>query len=566
MKEQPETITEEEEPPLSVQPSESTLPPKSLRQKGADGSVTKRKKRKSIGQQATKRKAQDASTKRINASTSKAKLDDDPLVESPVSADQLEDKIQQQLRRETANIKDRAEPAVVQSVETDEAQPSTNEVHLEPIPEKPENKTRKRKHAPVVQQANKRAKGRPPILHDEAAVEGQGILKSFKKGRRKDNAELDLPIVQNSTITEEEDPITSQQVEQSYGPGHEPEPPPWSPITAADENRAQTEEIAKAEKHSRPKRKKRRSIGQQKTRKSVVRASKPQNLTSKNQEISQAEPGPSKKTGQPKKSHVPIRDDEEDPEHTVDTEDNIETEVSAPQEPQIKRKRGRPKKADTLQTSKKSPSNPTTSKAQPPSKPTKQSKTASKPRAPTRSMVPITIYRPSPNNAYEIDEDDELANTATTSSKVVNAVDVLAQYTRELLPSISTKISTNPDLSSSQANRATKTVELFGTHLQTRLIQLSRVLDQNTTLGAQVKKVKQEERKLRKELKALEAERKGMDERKAEEEKEVKRVELQELLGRIGAVVKKGWAMEAGKHVDDKVHVTAGGKEVDVEA
>ncbi|KAM0799529.1 hypothetical protein BDR22DRAFT_822506 [Usnea florida] len=243
-----------------------------------------------------------------------------------------------------------------------------------------------------------------------------------------------------------------------------------------------------------------------------------------------------------------------------------EKEVQVPVLPE-KKKRGRPRKAVT--------SSPTSQPTKAPRiltsrnvKP-KAASTAPKTRAPPKNTIPITIYSirsPTPSDI----EEDPLSTTSrpprpTTNKNTVNAVDVLSQICSELLAQSSASLTEqiHSDPNPTQLKRTKQTTDLYAQELASHLLQLTTTLNANTALHSRVRAAAKEERGLKKELKRLEKEREDTRVRKEEVVKEKKKRKLEELLSGIAGAVKKGWAMQ--KEAEEGDAVAGMNEEMDLE-
>lgn len=168
-------------------------------------------------------------------------------------------------------------------------------------------------------------------------------------------------------------------------------------------------------------------------------------------------------------------------------------------------------------------------------------------RAPPANSVPITMYRPSipHHDATEataesevvIPEDhDPLTAPLPPAPNTLNSIDVLSQVTRELVA----KTASNAQLSA----RSQRTMQLYGQELESRMKQLGQALATNAALGKRVKAVTVEERDTRRKVKDVISEKEGV--RKKIEEAVALRGEMRlgNLLGEISGWVRKGWEGE----------------------
>ena len=262
------------------------------------------------------------------------------------------------------------------------------------------------------------------------------------------------------------------------------------------------------------------------------------------------EPGlkskPIARRGRPKAKTIPEDAVDEPDEAALRHAPAEEEEPQAPVLPE-KKKRGRPRKADAAQQT-----SQTTRPTKPPASRKPRTKPAApKPRAPPKNSIPITLYAP-PSPTSSAAEDDPLTTSHPhPTTNTINAVDVLSQLCSELLSKSSSALAdqarSDPSPShQSELERTKQTTDLYAKELAARLLQLTTTLNANTSLQSRVRAAAKEERSLKKELKALEKEREDVRVRKEEVMKERKKRELEELLSGIAGAVKRGWEMEKG--------------------
>ena len=282
-------------------------------------------------------------------------------------------------------------------------------------------------------------------------------------------------------------------------------------------------------------------------------------ITEKQAEIEPSISGPQSKPksrrGRPQAKPVAENSVDEPDEEALRHAPAEEAEVQAPVLPE-KKKRGRPRKADAIQATTQT-TRPTKASASRKTKAKAASTTAPKAHAPPKNTIPITIYAPpSPSSAAE---DDPLSTSQPhTTNNPINAVDVLSQVCSELLSKSSFALAEQAESDSSSTNKAelkrTKhTTDLYAQELASRLLQLTTTLNTNNSLQSRVRAAAKEEKRLKKELKQLEKEEKDLEVRKEEVMKEQKKRELEELLGGIAGAVKKGWDMQKEGEEGDAV-------------
>lgn len=283
----------------------------------------------------------------------------------------------------------------------------------------------------------------------------------------------------------------------------------------------------------------------------AIEESQAEKLPEEQMQIQHLEPGlkskPKARRGRPKPR--PISEDivegpNEEPRGRASEE---EDEVQAPILPG-KKKRGRPHKADAAQpTSKTSRPTKTLSSRKPKAKAASSTTTtAPTARAPPKNSVPITVYAlPSPTSSDA--EDDPLSTSQPhTTTTTINAVDVLSQLCSELLSKSSSALAeqARSEPSATEPKHTKQTTDLYAKELASRLLQLTTTLNANSSLQSRVKAAAKEERGLKKELKQLEKEREELRTRKEEVLKERKKRELEDLLSGIAGAVKRGWDMQ----------------------
>lgn len=232
---------------------------------------------------------------------------------------------------------------------------------------------------------------------------------------------------------------------------------------------------------------------------------------------------PKTQRGRPGKKTKRAAEPEPEPEPEPVTEDQPEPEAesAAP-----KSQRGRPgKKAKRAVEPEPEPE----TEYQPEPEPT-QEQPRRKTREPRGETVPVTVYRlanidslgGTTSTANGSGDEEESADELTTHQKAkipnrggVNPADVLSQICRETLEKT---LNTLKDGISNEANatrraewsRKRKAVEVFGSELESRLMDLSGILDSNFVLGVQLKKTKREMMDLRNHLYRVRRERENI--------------------------------------------------------
>ena len=253
--------------------------------------------------------------------------------------------------------------------------------------------------------------------------------------------------------------------------------------------------------------------------------------------------------------------DDEVPRHAPEGE-----QVQAPVLP-IKKKRGRPRKSDAAQSA---PQTTRPTKAAVPRNPrVEPASTAPKARAPPKNSIPITIYAPPSSNCSNAEDDPLNPSQSHTTTNKINAVDVLSQLCSEKLSKSSSnldeQIHSDPSQTKrSELKRTKRTTDLYAEELASRLLQLTTTLNTNTSLQSRVRAAAKEERNLKKEMKQLEKEREDLKVRKEEVITERRKKELEDLLSGIAGAVKRGWDMQKESEGEDAVagRVEGGNSEV----
>ena len=311
-----------------------------------------------------------------------------------------------------------------------------------------------------------------------------------------------------------------------------------------------------------PKRRKRRSIGQQ----SIVRQKRKKELTSLDNSVQpvskkQSEPKPAT---QPKTKNVRTaaasratarqrrspQNDVSSIEEKGEKIPDVEPEASGPR----KRRAHAIKEVPPLhpkRTATSKPSKPRPQKTKPQHQPL-----SPPPRAPPKNTIPITIYHPlSPVTTTSTSTptsdvfSDPLSNPAHfhPTQPTLTAPSILSQMTRELLSKTTTSLTSLASANPSQRSvlqRRKKAVEAYGAELETRLIQLSRAVGENEVLRRRVRERGKEERELRRKVAEVEEERERVRVRREEVRREKENGRLEGLLRGIKEVVKRGWEME----------------------
>ncbi|KAK0516595.1 hypothetical protein JMJ35_001198 [Cladonia borealis] len=315
-----------------------------------------------------------------------------------------------------------------------------------------------------------------------------------------------------------------------------------------------------------PKRRKRRSIGQQSmfrqkgkrkstgldipVRPTSKKQSEPKPATQlKNKDIGTATA--SRATARPRRRPQIVADEppiDEEGEGILDSEAEASDFKKGPAHPNKKAAPLQPK-ATASKSSKPRPQKPKT-----PRQPSSRT-----PRPPPKNTIPITIYRPvSPVSTVSTTStstptsdvfSDPLTNLPQPppTQAILTGPSILSQMTRELLSKSTTTLtslaSANPTQRSALQCRK-KTVEAYGAELEARLIQLTRAVGENEVLTRRVRESGKEERELRRAVADVEGERERIRLRKEEVLKDKEKGRLEGLLKGIERVVLRGWEMQ----------------------
>ena len=308
-----------------------------------------------------------------------------------------------------------------------------------------------------------------------------------------------------------------------------------------------------------PKRRKRRSIGQQ----SMVRQKGKRESTSLGIPVrptskKQSEPKPAtqlktKDIGTATASRATARPRRR--RQTVDDEPPIDDEGERipDSEPEAKGPARRNKEATPLQP-KTTASRPSRSR---PQKPIPQRQPSPRtPRPPPKNTIPITIYRPlspvsttstsTPTSDVFSDPLTNLPQPPPTQA-ILTGPSILSQMTRELLSKSTTSLTSLASANPSQRSalqRRKKTVEAYGAELEARLIQLTRVVGENEVLTRRARESGKEGTELRRAVADVEEERERIRLRREEVLRDKEKGRLEGLLKGIERVVLRGWEMQ----------------------
>ena len=514
VQEEPEVLVTDSQPAeqdLSTQPSSG---------------AKKRKKRKSIGQQSMK-----AKPKKIESLIQATRQPQKKVPRSqPALPVEHLDAPSKQLQQETEDVVASLEEAEqsqrlgmggTSNVEDDTGQSpqlATGEA---------KQKSSKRKRKPVAAQPRKRAK--------------PGPAKEPRVRKPKGGGPIADPEPEASPTLDRYDEIEGDLAGAAMG---EQDP---------------TLEDAELEDKPKAKRKKRKSIGQQRPKRKSTDlgtpakaasnkgppAKPPAQVKSRQAALTKS----SRTSRKTKRSSEPVEEETQN-----EDDDDLDAEEAEPEVTEPASRRGQSRKTISPPSSKPATSTkapqPRTQNSKQPSKPTRA--TSPKFRAPPKNSIPIIIYgAPSPaSTASNSDVFDDPLTTAAPDPTIrtINAADVLSQICRELISKTATSLAEKADEDSARRGewkRKRKTVEMYGEELEKRMLQLTRMVNTNTSLNTQVRAATKEERALRKEIKELEGEREVMKQRKEEVVKSKKARQLEELLSGIAGAVKRGWDMHA---------------------
>lgn len=526
-----------------VEPEESVLP---------TAGTKKRKKRRSIGQQSTRRaKLHDQSLLKTIRQSQKRGPKPKPTPSQPIASVVNRTPEPPEYSRITTPAFREGEPSpVLVSVEAVEAGVANGRSHKDLGTEEVDvsgPKSRQRKRKPDREAAIQRVDSKVAEVPTSEAVEGDAPLAEQSHPETKAKRGPKTGIQKKKIL----DKLKSGELVQKPTGGEHNEGS-RSGEKAGDVERITSEApqnvapIAKdtnTSNISKPKRKKRKSIRQQSGRvkrkaTDAITPEKPMNIEHKRKNIATASPTIAR--AKPTRLPTPIQEDVNNP-----TPESSDPEVHEPEAIQPKKKRGRPRKNDAP-----SIRSPTERPAQPRPRGSKPNK-ATGARKPPKDTIPITFYAPPSPSASDSDAmNDPLSNPAPESATIkgINGVDVLSQTCLEMLAKTSSSLAEKARSSSdlkAEYKRRRITVDMYTEELEDRLYQLTTTLNTNTSLAAQVRNAAAEERALKKQIKALEADRETIKLKKEELLKVKKAKDLEALLSGIKGAVKMGMELEA---------------------
>lgn len=495
--------------------------PKSDQGVSSTGPVKKRKKRKSIGQQSMKAKLNKTQTTPKPVQQAMQKKAPKPKSALAVQPSREELRVQAQvnglpfggeqhpLAPEVTEARDFAAEAADLGPEGDEA--------IKP-------KGRKRKRISIGQQFQKRAKPTSAKLPKDTVPEG-GIV-----------------VAEHMTDASQSQDENAEDVADAANDAIEGQDPAI--------------EVAESQNRQKSKRKKRKSIGQQRPKSKSTESAFVGSPAKK-----RAPPRRGSGLSKTKRAAAAFNSGAAGSKPPIDEDVQIEVEsISEAAEapavvPKFPKKRGRPKKDDAPLARKpsKSPKPPQHRKegSAPTIKPPKAA--SSRVRKPPKNSIPITIYGPpspagSDSDVSDIEDDPITSTTALPPNRTINPVDVLSQICREMIHktgnSLAEKAREDPERRG-EFKRKKRTVEMYGEELNARLLQLTKTLNTNNALTTRLRDATGEAKLLKKEIKAVEEERGKVKQRREEALKVKKAKELESMLSGIAGAVKKGWEMQA---------------------
>ena len=335
-----------------------------------------------------------------------------------------------------------------------------------------------------------------------------------------------------------------------------------------EEQEATYEDTALQDPPRKTKRKKRKSIGQQRPkRKSTESAASNNSVTTRARDV-----GPGKSEAAEETSASKTRRRGGGRPIDTDAQVEIETISDSAEAPTMThstfKSRGRPKEIPvaTVKKTTKGPkaSQPRKKAAESTTKPTDP--IAPRPRGVPKNSIPITIYGPpspasSRSDASDV-EDDPLAKIQVLPPvKTINPVDVLSQICREMIQktsdSLAEKAQQNRERRSDYTRRK-KTVDMYGSELNARLLQLTKALNTNNALTTRLRESTKKVRALKKDIKAVEQEREEVKKRREEAQKAKKARDLEAMLSGIASAIQKGWQMQAEEKSNEGPSIAIG--------
>lgn len=499
--------------PQTLEPEQGVSP---------SGPVKKRKKRKSIGQQSMKTKSNKAQTSPKAVLKPQQKRVPKPKAVLPIELSHEELRVEAQVNG--LPFGGQKHPTAPEVTESRDFAAEAADLGPEDDREEVNPKSRKRKRVSIGQQSKKRPKPAPAKLPKDIVPEG-GIA-----------------VAEHMTDASQSQDENAEDVADT--------------ANDAIEEQGTALENAEPRNRQKPKRKKRKSIGQQRPKtKSTESASvgSPANKKvpkGKLSGLSKTERAASAFNSSAAGGREPIDEDAQ-----IEVESISEAAEAPAVLPKFPKQRGRPKKDD--RPSARKPAKAVKSqqrRQQVPGLAPKPSKAASsRVRGPPQNSIPITIYGPpSPASSdaklSDVENDPLSSAHALATAKTINPVDVLSQICREMIHksgnSLTEKAHEDP-ARRGEFKRKKRTVEMYGEELNARLLQLTKTLNTNNALTTRLCDATREAKSLKKEIKAIEEEREQVEQRKEEALKAKKAKELETMLDGIASAVQKGWEMQA---------------------
>ncbi len=466
--------------------------------------VKKRKKRKAIGQQAI-RKSRLSGTTPLRPTRQAQKRAYKPEINPPVEPTvPTTPEPPAYSRITTPALQDREQDQFLDTMIPSDAVTQVHDAGLTQDTEAAGPKPRKRKRKLAEAQENQHAR---PNVRNSALAESDDIEQSTTQQVKPKPKRGPKPKAEQKALDEETKkgkPAERLPAELDQPVENSVEPMGEASAVAPDQANVPGQEVPK-EQHK-PRRKKRKSIGQQ-------------SLKSKRKSTSLGTPSkPPDNEATSSGPRAALKHQiTQPPIHEQPDEETQELEDSLPNPIPPKKKRGRPRKADSVAPA----------SAPPPTFPPQPRTQKPKPRAPPKNTIPITYYAaPSPSTTPE-------SLTTLSHPKTINAPNVLSQITLELLSKTSAQLSQNalsdPALSAEYTSRQ-KTLDMYAEELEERLFHLSRVLNENVALEKRVRERVAEERGLKREIKEVKGKREEVGRRKEELLKGKRGRELEVLL------------------------------------
>ncbi|KAK4692409.1 hypothetical protein P7C71_g4791, partial [Lecanoromycetidae sp. Uapishka_2] len=484
--------------------------------------VKRRKKRKSVGQQSMKAKPRKAQTAPKPAQKAPQKRATKSTPALPVEPSPEELRVQAQVHGlPFGGEKHPSAPEVTEArdfaAEAADPGPTMNE--------EVKGKRKKRKRVSIGQQSKKRAKPASPMPTKDIIPEGGIAVAEHMTDASQSHGEAaeDTADVANDAIEAQDEALE----------GSEP----------------QTQQKGK--------RKKRKSIGQQRPKR------KSTDLASTSTPARKSRPGVrASGLSETKKAAAAFNSGAVGGRHSTDEDVQVEVEsISEAAEapavvPRFPKKRGRPSKGGA-------PLAPRPGKApKAPRRHTKASNVESNQPVQTRSpqtreapknSIPITIYGPQSPTSSDPEnsdvEDDPLSTAkALPPAKTINPVDVLSQICRELIHKTSASLGEKANEDASRRGefwQRKRTVDMYGEELNLRLLQLTKTLNTNNALTVRLRDANRDAKRLKKDIKAIEEERERIRLATEGALKAKKAKELEDMLSKIAGAVKKGWEIHA---------------------